>query len=283
MSPHAETITVLQSECERLTQYLAALPAAAWTTPSACTDWEVRDVVAHLIRAAELYRQWITRGRQGETSPPEGRLAPGTFQTASPAERQQMGTAAAQRAIALRERLGSTVRDVFRTTWDHHNQLVASLSAHEWHTPCYYPLGLHPLHTLVHAAIFELATHSWDIRSVLEPSARLSPDALPVMPTYFAACLGWFFRPGPRLPTAVRYRCAFTDAHSSVWDIAVAGDTAHRAPAVASTPAQVTFGCEVETFALLMCGRTRLDRAMGARHLRAEGDPAWVQAFTQWF
>jgi hypothetical protein len=29
MSPHAETVTVLQAEFERLTQYLAALPAAA--------------------------------------------------------------------------------------------------------------------------------------------------------------------------------------------------------------------------------------------------------------
>jgi Mycothiol maleylpyruvate isomerase N-terminal domain len=42
MSTHAETVTVLQSEFERLTQYLAALPTAAWTTPSACTDWAVR-------------------------------------------------------------------------------------------------------------------------------------------------------------------------------------------------------------------------------------------------
>jgi hypothetical protein len=135
MSTHAETVPVLQAEFERLTQYLAALPAAAWTTPSACTDWAVRDVVAPLIRAAELYRQWITRGRQGDTSTPEGSLAPGTFQTASPAERQQMGMAAAQRAIALRKRLCSDFLDVFRTTWDHHNQLVASRSAHAWSPP----------------------------------------------------------------------------------------------------------------------------------------------------
>jgi hypothetical protein len=194
-----------------------------------------------------------------------------------------MGTAAAQRAIALRKRLGSDLLDVFRTTWGQHNQLVASLSAHAWHTPCYYPLGIHPLRTLVHAAIFELATHGWDIRSVLEPSTRFSPDALAIMPDYFAACLGWFFRPGPRLPTPVRYRFAFTGAPSSLWDIVVAGDTAHMAPAVGSVPVQATFDCDVETFALLMCGRVGFDRAMGASHLHAEGDPAWVQAFTQWF
>jgi uncharacterized protein (TIGR03083 family) len=276
MSTQAETVTIVQSEAERLRQYLVALPAEAWTTPSACTLWEVRDVVAHLIGAANAYIGWITRGLQGETAPSPGFPEPGTFNTASPAERQQMGRAAAQRTIALRKRLGSDLLDVFRTTWGQYHHLVARLSAHEWHTLCYYPLGIQPLHTLVHAAIFELATHGWDIRSVLEPSARLSPDALPVLPAYFAACLAWFLRPGPRLPTPVRYRFAFTGALSGQWDMVVAGDTAHIAPATASTPAQATFRCEVETFALMMCGRTEFDGAIGARQLLPEGNPAWV-------
>ena len=49
MSTQAELIKVVQTESERLQQYLAALPADAWTKPSACARWEVRDVVAHLI------------------------------------------------------------------------------------------------------------------------------------------------------------------------------------------------------------------------------------------
>src|SRR5262245_37014836 len=52
----------------------------------------------------------------------------------------------------------------------------------------------------------------------VESSARLSPEALAVMPDYFAACLGWFFRPGPRLPMPIRYRFAFARTRNSRWD-----------------------------------------------------------------
>jgi len=50
MSTQAECVKVVQTESERLKQYLAALPQDAWTKPSACALWEVRDVVTHLIR-----------------------------------------------------------------------------------------------------------------------------------------------------------------------------------------------------------------------------------------
>jgi uncharacterized protein (TIGR03083 family) len=283
MSTQAASVAVVQTESERLTQYLAALSEEAWSTPSACALWEVRDVVAHLIDDANAYIDWITRGLREDTPAPTGWPAPGTFTTASPAERQRMETAVAQSTVARRERLGTELLDVFRTPWTRHNQLVANLKAHEWHTPCYYPLGIQPVRVLVNAAIFELAIHGWDICSGLEPSARLSPEALAVMPDYFAECLGWFFRSGPRLPMPIRYRFAFTGTLNSQWDMMVAGDTACHQPAAEATPANVTFGCEVETFALLLCGRRELEAALGARQVISAGDMALVQAFTQWF
>jgi len=48
MSTQAELVKAVQTESERLKQYLAALPQDAWTKPSACALWEVGDVVAHL-------------------------------------------------------------------------------------------------------------------------------------------------------------------------------------------------------------------------------------------
>ena len=283
MAAQAASVTVVQTESERLAQYLATLPEEAWSMPSACALWEVRDVVAHLIDAANSYIDWITRGLQGDTSAPTGWPAPGTFTTASPAQRQQMETAVAQSTVALRERLGTELLDVFRTAWTRHNRIVANLKAHERHTPCYYPLGIQSVRVLVNAAIFELAIHGWDIRSCFELSARLSPEALAIMPDYFAECLGWFFRPGPRLPTPIRYRFAFTGTLNSQWDMVAAGDTACLEPAAAATPANVTFCCEVETFTLLLCGRRGLEAAMGARQVIPEGDMALVQAFKQWF
>ena len=102
------------------------------------------------------------------------------------------------------------------------------------------------------------------------------------MPDYFAACLHWFFLPGARLPTPIRYRVAFTGALSSQWDMVVEGDTAHMAPATDATPANATFACERETFALLMCGRIRFDAALGDKRVMPTGDMAVVQAFKKW-
>ena len=53
MSTQAELVTIIQTEVERLQQYLAALPQDAWTKPSACPLWDVRDVVVHLLRVPD--------------------------------------------------------------------------------------------------------------------------------------------------------------------------------------------------------------------------------------
>jgi SCP-2 sterol transfer family len=139
------------------------------------------------------------------------------------------------------------------------------------------------VHSLVHAGIFELAIHSWDICSALEPSAHLSPDALAAILDFFSECPHWFFLPDARFPTPIRYRFALTGALSSQWDIVVEGDKARIAPAAETTPVHATFGCDGEAFALLMCGRIGFDAAMGDKRLIPTGDMALVQAFKKWF
>jgi uncharacterized protein (TIGR03083 family) len=282
MSTQAACVTVLQAEFERLKQYLVALPADAWTKPSACALWEVRDVVVHLITGIEAYTQRITRARQGDTSPPEGVTAPRNFQTLSQEERRQREIRLAQGVIARRGHLGNDMPSVFGQAWDQFHRLLVTLNAYDWHKPCYHSCGIIPLYAVVHAGIFELAIHGWDIRSALEPSAHLSPDALTVMPDYFAACLHWFFLPGARLPTPIRYRFAFTGTLNSTWDIVIEGDQAHMEPAVNATPANATFRCDGETFALMMCGRMGFDAALGDKRIIPTGDMAVAQEFKQW-
>jgi uncharacterized protein (TIGR03083 family) len=283
MSTQAECVKVLQTEFEQLKQYLVALPADAWTKPSACALWEIRDVVAHLIFAANSYTDRITRGLGGDTSTPAGHPEPGSFYTVWQKERQQMATAAAQRMIAFRERLGQELLDVFCTTGDHFNHLVARLSPHEWESPCYDARGMLPVRSLVIEMVFERAMHGWDIRSALEPSAHLSPDTLAVIPEHVAVCLHWRFLPGARLPTPIRYRFACTGTLTSTWDMVMEGDQAHMEPAADSTPANATFRCDGETFALMLCGRMGFDTALGDKRIIPTGDMAVVQAFKQWF
>ena len=55
MATQAECVKVIQTESERLQQYLAALPEDAWSKPSACALWEIRDVVAHVSGVPNAY------------------------------------------------------------------------------------------------------------------------------------------------------------------------------------------------------------------------------------
>jgi uncharacterized protein (TIGR03083 family) len=99
---------LVQLEAERLAQYLHTLPPAAWMQPGLCEGWEVRDVVAHLIRLAELYVGFISRGLQGDTIPPPA------FQSTGLLSAEQI----AQRAIAFREHLGDQMLPTFRAWYD---------------------------------------------------------------------------------------------------------------------------------------------------------------------
>ncbi len=277
MDAPEKQIQLVQAESERLKQYLTTLPPDAWTQPSACDRWQVRDVVAHLVGGAENYASYISRGLQGDASPPEGAPAAGTINAASLNER------AAQRAIARRESLGNKVLAAFTTTNDKLNQLLAGLGPKDWHTPCYRRIrGTTPVQAFIGMRLAELAMHGWDIRAKLEPAPHLSADSLPVIMQAVPRVVRGTFRSGSRLPIPVRYRFALTGAVPLKTDIIVEGDTAHMEDA-GEAAAHVTFGCDTETFVLLMSGRFVLDAAISEGHIAVEGDRELATQFGQWF
>ena len=104
MDSPEETVKLIMAESERLTQYLTTLPPEAWSTPSACARWEVRDVVAHLAVSAEVYTDVIARSVQGDASPPAGRPWSGPTTRAAFAEdtAQRGGPVAYGQKTALR-------------------------------------------------------------------------------------------------------------------------------------------------------------------------------------
>jgi uncharacterized protein (TIGR03083 family) len=97
MGSPEETVKLVIAESERLIQYLNTLSPEAWSKPSACDRWEVRDVVTHLAGQGQFYADMIARSLQGDASTPEGLPAAGSATAASFAE------GAAQRVIARRE------------------------------------------------------------------------------------------------------------------------------------------------------------------------------------
>jgi uncharacterized protein (TIGR03083 family) len=277
MNAPADTVTLIIAESERLTQYLTTLPPEAWSTPSACERWEVRDVVAHLALQTEVYTDVIARSVLGDASPPAGRPWSGPTTAAAFAEDT------AQRALARRETLGDHVLAHFRTATAQLNPLLARLGPADWDKPHYTPLGSAPLRHIPADWLVELVVHGWDIRSRVASDAHLSAASLPVVvEVSLGRACRWRFQPGPRLPTPIRYRVALTGGATPAYDIVVAGDQATVEPA-GTVVADVRLRCDPETCVLLMFGRLPLADALAQRRLVAEGAREQVAAFTQWF
>ena len=78
MESFEERANLYKIESEGFQEYLKGLPEDAWGRQSACDEWRVADVVAHLVGVAEFFAGTVARGVQGESSPPEGRREAGT-------------------------------------------------------------------------------------------------------------------------------------------------------------------------------------------------------------
>jgi uncharacterized protein (TIGR03083 family) len=269
-------VNLIQSEATRLGQYLYALPPEAWSRPSACHRWQVRDVIGHLILSAELYLGVVSRGLQGDTSPPAGFPPAGTVNAASASAFMD------QMSVARRESLGDQLLSTFTATSDQLHQLLAGCGPQDWETLCYHPAGLLSVRMFVDLRLTELVMHGWDIRSRLQPDAHLTPESLPAFMDIIAAAVGWAFWPGERRATPVRYRFEVTEPVPLRTDIVVTGEHAHLEPA-AATQASVTFSCATEPFVLLCYGRLPLSDAMATGHIAAAGDAGLIAAFAQWF
>src|SRR5207302_8518428 len=121
MDTFTDRVKVLQAESERIKQYLHALPPAALSKPSACTQWQVQDVIAHLVGVAETYANSVSRGLQGDTAPLPGRLPAGQATAAVSAE------SIAQRSIAARKSFGDQLLATVDAAHNRLNSLLAGL------------------------------------------------------------------------------------------------------------------------------------------------------------
>jgi hypothetical protein len=96
----AERAEVLQAESERIKQYLRALPTETLSRQSACSQWQVQDMIALLIGVAETHTSSVSRGLAGDTSPPPGPPSPWPGPSALSAEGIAPRSSAARQAGA---------------------------------------------------------------------------------------------------------------------------------------------------------------------------------------
>jgi len=281
MQSFEERASLYKSESEAFQEYLTALPPESWGRQSACDEWQVGDVVAHLVGNSEFYAGTVTRGLQGESSPPEGRPDAGTGHPSISA------AALAKSSIEAKERLGDKLLETYLENDNILINLLTGLSPEDQVKPCYHPGSIVPAGNFVDLRFKEIVLHQWDIRSVIEEKSGLSAASLGSMviliqESFASGSLRWAFWSGPPLDRPVRYRFEVKSPVAVTADIVVEGDKFRYEEAPQGT-ADVTFRCHTHIFALLMYGRMPAAEAMAAGHLSVDGDRALAEKFSQWF
>jgi uncharacterized protein (TIGR03083 family) len=277
------TVKLIQTESNRLKQYLHALPQAALECPTPCERWSVGDMIAHLVWFAQTYGGMMARGLHGDLSAPDGFPDAGKLSGPESQELYAMGS------IALRHALGAGLLPAFNERYDWLNEMLQRIGPEDWHKPCYHTSGLRSVESFLPTIIQELAVHEWDIRSSLGPAPPLSAESLPVLmaklpldkpPTnrrpWRTPFPTWY---DPSRP--VRYRFDVSGAGGAKLDIVVEGDTP-RLKAAGEGPADLYVTGDTSTFVLMVYDRLSLDWAISTGNFTAEGALELVVGFDRW-
>ena len=247
-----ERIEVSKAESARLGQRLRGLSAEYLNRPSACDQWAVGDVVAHLVFVVQFQKNMIVRGMQGNDSAPEGARRPGAADV--PTE-----VRIAQGAIRLREKLGEGLLDAFDEKYREGFELMDSLVPDDYAKPCWHPWGPMNVADFVDLVVNELAIHAWDALSPWTPTTTCRRSRCPRRWLSEARrWRAWQRRDRPR------FRFDVSDGHEMP-DLVVGGDAAPETPSA-------TLSCDGEALVLISCGRLGLEDAMSSGRLSVSGD-----------
>ena len=274
MYTNANRAKIVHEEAKRLEQFLSTLSLEDWQRPSQCDQWQVADVVAHLVGVQHAER--ITRGLHGDVTPSAGFVPSGTL------NEDDLRDYMSQRAIALRNQSSDQLLEAFRAEREQLDEVLTGMAPQDWEKFCYHPVGPEPIRTIIDIRLTELAMHGWDIRASFDPQASLSVDSIPALVNTIPRAVRRAFRPGANRTRTVRYRFHMTEPVAATTDILLNADGASVA-SDSQVEADVTFRCDTSTAISVIFGRIKLADAMANRRVRVEGDQELAVTFGQSF
>ena len=253
----------LRREIARLKDLAGSLSQEALSQPSACTEWQVRDVVAHLVTATENWANIISRALVGESP-----SAPGGHSTRIAPDQN------AQTAIELRKALGDRLVPTFLGNLDQVDQLLSQITDNDWETlVTHRGDGVMPLRLYINSVSRGVGVHGWDLRGGVDKAAKLGPDCVPALVDSIANWLRRGFRVDSTsaLADPVRFRFNLTGAVSGIRDVVVCGDD-FTVEVDATSQADIVYWCDAGDFVLMVYGRLPSHEARLQGRLNIEGD-----------
>ena len=269
-----DKVQLVKEESARIGDYLKSLSPQDWATQSACDAWQVQDVVAHVIGAVERFGPNIIRGAGGDGSAPEGMPEAGVGDMAARLRNN------AKVAVDYRESLSGEILSTYDKEMARFDEFLSELTDAQANQPCYHPAGTISVETYLNLRLTELIVHEWDIRSRLEPTPVMSAESLPSIIEMFPVfVVGRLFDPGVNMTSSARLRFELTGSVAGSHDIVCGGGQKAFMESASAKRPDAIFGCDTQTFVLLVYGRIKLSDALDAKQIVVSGDTSLTADF----
>ena len=241
-------------------------PADALNGPTACSEWDVGTVAAHLAGGAIRQRDAMLRGRDGQGGPPPGE------ETLPTADQVQQSNATSN--VQARNEWGDALLDNFQQNYQELDDLLQGWG--DWSVGCWHRRrGTISAESYVDLRIQELVIHDWDIRSGGAGSGELDQEGavalLPASEMWYQLC----FRPTAPLTTPVTYRFDIGgDGEATLQhDVLVTGDTFTVSEPSADRQPELTVRADAGTYLLCLYNRVDWNVAKRAGRIRVSQAP----------
>jgi len=269
-----EKIQIIRALSNDLASFLYTLPEDVWRDAdvygSACDQWNMADVVAHLIDVANTFTLSIERAVSGNVSPPMG-------------NRQLTSEEWVQSVISLRDAYGEDLFPEFNTACLRFNRLIMDLEPEQYELPAWHPFRVMTVERLIDLRAMELAVHGWDVRYGIDRSAAINPVAVPFLKGWVHRWLRASFRPRSEGDPDVRLRFILTDASDGSYDLTVRSDDFTLDTSDQSADVDATLELDSSSYILFLMGRLPLRRSIRRGRIALDGNQALAEQFPNWF
>ena len=246
----AEKVALIRRLSGDIHRRLSEAPPEALTGPTACSEWDVGTVAAHLAGGAVRQREAMLRGLDGQGGPPAGEETQPTP--------DQVRQSNAVNNVQTRNEWGDAVLDNLQQGYRDLDALLNEWT--DWSIGCWHRRrGTISAESYVDLRIQELVIHDWDIRSGGVGDGHLdAPGAIALLPAsqmWYQLC----FRPTAPLTSPVAYRFQIGEAGgaSLQHDVVVTGDGYSVTDCSPNRQPDITVRADADTY--LLCLYNRVD------------------------
>jgi uncharacterized protein (TIGR03083 family) len=254
----------IRSVSRRMRDFLVTLPVEAWSAPTNCRPWSVRDLVAHVVSTGQLFHLSVERGVAGSTEP-----------GISAGEKKRRITDLAESSpVAILAELEQTTAAA--------EELYERLSGDELEAICYHECragGNRSARWYLQHRLVEVAFHAWDLERSLGQDTVLDDEVASfLLPSLLESHVQGIYQGGMR---GTGRFCLVTVGETRLnWWFVADGE---QLVAERGGDADVTVTASSEVLARLVYGRASLDKEEQRGRAQVEGDRAVAERFPMVF